>query len=48
MKLNKITPEKNSDGGWKYPFIFLLIILVGAIVGMYIFVQKVLKKMHLP
>jgi mannose-binding lectin 2 len=53
IKLHKTTPEgkketASGDGGWKYPFLLLFFMLIGAIVGMYIFVQKVLKKMHLP
>jgi F0F1-type ATP synthase assembly protein I len=35
-----------SINGWRLPFLFILLILVGATIGIYLFYQK-LKKMHM-
>jgi hypothetical protein len=40
------TIANKSDGSWRLPFLFLLIILIGAGVGIYMFYRHLLK-MHL-
>ena len=44
----KKNEKKSIDFGWFYPFIFLFVMLLGALGAFYYFYRNLLRKMHLP